>query len=71
VAATTAERADALGSTLIGDGLVPLASALGIHRDPALDLGLTEAQRYVATSANHFDLLSREDVYTRVRGWLG
>jgi pimeloyl-ACP methyl ester carboxylesterase len=69
-AAITAEQAGSIGSDLIGDGLVPVASALGTHPDPALDLGLTEAQRLVVTSANHFDLLSRQDVYTQIRAWL-
>jgi pimeloyl-ACP methyl ester carboxylesterase len=71
VAATTSEHPDALGSYLIGDGLVPVASALGSHRDPTLDLGIPVAQRYVATSANHFDLLNREDIHEKLRGWLG
>jgi pimeloyl-ACP methyl ester carboxylesterase len=70
IAATTADHPDALSSFLIGDGLVPVASALGSHRDKALDLGIPEARRFVATSANHFDLLSREDIYGVVQGWL-
>jgi hypothetical protein len=49
---------------------VPVASALGSHRDKALDLGIPKARHFVATSANHFDLLSREDIYGVVQGWL-
>ena len=70
VAATTAERADSLRSSTLGDGLVPLASALGEHRDPALRLHLPDDHRMVVTSANHWDLLSRDDVYQQLRAWL-
>jgi hypothetical protein len=61
----------ALGARLLGDGLVPLASALGTHPDPARDLGFPEASRWVARGVNHFDLLGDREVYARLRGWLG
>lgn len=71
VAATTAQRATGLRSATLGDGLVPLASALGEHRNPALCLKVPEDHRLVVTSANHWDLLSRADVYEQLRAWLG
>ncbi|MFO1337869.1 MAG: alpha/beta hydrolase [Burkholderiaceae bacterium] len=74
VAATTAARADNLRSRTLGDGLVPLASALGEHRDPALCLQVPDERRLVVTSANHWDLLelaSRADVYAQLRTWPG
>ena len=71
VAATSAERAGGLRSATIGDGLVPLASALGKHRDPALALPVPKSRQHVVTSANHWDLLSRDDVYAQLRTWLG
>jgi pimeloyl-ACP methyl ester carboxylesterase len=70
VAATTAEMAKSLRSAVIGDGLVPLASALGKHRAPALALKVPKSHRLVVTSANHWDLLSRDDVYSQLRKWL-
>jgi len=70
VAATTGERATDLRSDVIGDGLVPLASALGHHKNPALALAVPKERRLVITSANHWDLLSRVDVSTRMRAWL-
>ncbi len=70
VAATTAQRATSLRSSTLGDGLVPLASALGEHRDPALCLNVPEDRRLVVTSANHWDLLSRTDVYQQLLSWL-
>ena len=70
VAATTARNAAGLRSTTLGDGLVPLASALGEHRDPRHALQVPKRQRLVVTSANHWDLLSRTDVYETLRDWL-
>jgi pimeloyl-ACP methyl ester carboxylesterase len=70
VAATTAEKVTGLHGAVIGDGLVPLASALGQHRDPALALKLPESHCLVVTSASHWDLLSRTDVYAKLREWL-
>lgn len=71
VAATTASKVSSLRSAAIGDGLVPLASALGEHPDPAMALRVPAGRRFVATAAHHFDLLDRDDVYAQLRDWLG
>lgn len=70
VAATTAERATARRSRWIGDGLVPLGSALGEHRNPAMALAVPAAHRLVITGADHWDLLSRPEVSDALRRWL-
>jgi len=70
VAATTSAHATGLRSATVGDGLVPLASALGEHGDPRLALKVPKSHRLVVTSANHWDLLSRDDVYQQLRAWL-
>jgi pimeloyl-ACP methyl ester carboxylesterase len=70
VAATTAASAEGWRSAAVGDRLVPLASALGRHRDAALALGVPDERCYVATGAHHWDLLDRADVYARLRTWL-
>jgi pimeloyl-ACP methyl ester carboxylesterase len=70
VAATTADQAGSLRSATLGDGLVPLHSALGEHPDPALALQVPKSRRLVVTSANHWDLLNRQDVYEQLRHWL-
>jgi hypothetical protein len=49
------------------DALVPVASALGRHRDPARSLAFAESHRWVGEDLNHFDLLDRAEVYARVR----
>ena len=69
LAGTTADGDHAAGR-LLGDGLVPQDSALGLHEDPALDLGFPEARRAVVRSTGHVELLSSPEVYARIRGWL-
>ena len=70
VAATTASSIGGLKDRLIGDGLVPVASALGRHRDPARALNFPAGRQWIACETGHLDLLSRRDVYERIAGWI-
>ena len=70
VAATTAKTVGGLHSKVVGDGLVPLASALGEHRNPALALDVPPSHSRVVTQANHWDLLSRADIAGQLQQWL-
>ena len=54
----------------LGDGLVPLASALGRHARPTRDLHIAPSHAFVARGVNHLDLLSSPAVYERLRRWL-
>ena len=54
----------------LGDGLVPLASALGRHARPTRDLHIPPSHTWVARGVNHLDLLSSAAVYQRLRRWL-
>jgi pimeloyl-ACP methyl ester carboxylesterase len=56
---------------LPGDGLVPVASALGQHASPRFTLGFEAKNCWLASSTSHLDLLSSREVYTRVRRWIG
>jgi pimeloyl-ACP methyl ester carboxylesterase len=70
VAATKATKVGGLHSRVVGDGLVPLASALGEHREPQHTLKVPKHHTRIVTAADHWDLLSREDVYAQLRAWL-
>ena len=70
IAATTAASPGALKDRLLGDGLVPVRSALGHHKDPARALKFPHDRQWVAYETGHLDLLSRRDVYERMAGWL-
>jgi pimeloyl-ACP methyl ester carboxylesterase len=70
VAAVKARNASSLHAATIGDGLVPLRSALGEHEDRRLALRVPLARRKVIASANHWDLLSSAKVYAQLKSWL-
>jgi hypothetical protein len=52
------------------DGLVPIASAFGVHADPALDLRIPTSRRWLATGTHHLDMLGSDAVYLRLLRWL-
>jgi hypothetical protein len=70
IAATTAARRGLLADRLIGDGLVPLHSALGRHRDARRNLAFGDDHRWIAYRMNHTGLLSSPEVGTRILRWL-
>ncbi|MES2413997.1 MAG: alpha/beta hydrolase [Pseudomonadota bacterium] len=70
VAATTAAQAGDLKDTLLGDGLVPLASALGEHDQAHHDLGIKPANRWIAMGTNHLELLGKPAVTAQLQAWL-
>jgi len=70
MAASKQERAHSASANIRGDGLVRVTSALGRHSDPARDLGLPEAHRWIGHRMGHFDLLSHQEVYGKMKNWL-
>lgn len=69
--AAAASRKAGKASDLVGDGLVPVASALGRHDDPARDLGLAPEDQAVVRGLGHLDLLGDERVRKHLERWLG
>ena len=55
---------------LLGDGLVTVDSALGIHADPSRSLLVGEDCRWVGYNLGHLDLLGSREVYEQIRTWL-
>ena len=70
VAATLAARRGPLAERLLGDGLVPLHSALGVHDDPARSLAFPRGHQYVVHQAGHLDLLHHASVARQLTQWL-
>ncbi|TVQ41435.1 MAG: alpha/beta hydrolase, partial [Wenzhouxiangella sp.] len=70
IAATRAERADRLAARLIGDGLVPVASALGHHPDPVRHLPIPEQHQRILPATSHIDLLHHPQVLESIEHWL-
>jgi len=70
VAATTASQRSALADRLIGDGLVPLHSALGQHDDPPRTLAFAPTAHWIAYRTSHMALLSSPAVTEKIVQWL-
>jgi pimeloyl-ACP methyl ester carboxylesterase len=69
-AAVRADRHEARSARLLGDGLVPLASALGEHEDSRFALDFSAGHRWVGPGLGHLDLLSSPQVFAQVGRWL-
>jgi pimeloyl-ACP methyl ester carboxylesterase len=70
MAATTGKETNKLGDHLIGDGLVTVNSALGRHKNAALNLSFPESRQWVGRNLNHLDLLNHPEVYETIKKWL-
>jgi pimeloyl-ACP methyl ester carboxylesterase len=57
----------ARSGVVLGDGLVPVNSALGRHRDPRRCLAFPESGRWVARGVGHLELLGDPGVYAWLR----
>ncbi len=64
-----AHRVGARGRAWLGDGLVPVASALGQHEQADQCLAFSPAQRWVADGLGHFDLMIHPAVLRQLRSW--
>lgn len=70
LAATLAKAGGEISDRVLGDGLVPVNSALGRHPDPNRILGFPPDRQWVGYGMNHMDLLDRPEVYAQLRQWL-
>lgn len=70
VAGSLGRKAGALPERVLGDGLVPIASALGRHEQPSRCLAFEPDKCWIAQGLNHLDLLASEAVLAQLRDWL-
>ena len=68
--AATVGKSPGKAVDFVGDGLVPLASALGHDDDPRRDLGIAPERQLVIRGAGHLDLLGHPAVSQRLVRWL-
>ena len=66
IAANVGKKAD----DLLGDGMVPVDSALGRHEDPGMTLSFAPSRQWVGYGMNHWEMLSQPAVYAQIRRWL-
>ena len=69
-AAVRAARPSALRDRWVGDGLVPLDSALGRHRDAERTLAIPKHRQWVGFRMGHRDLLTHPGLYSQLHTWL-
>jgi pimeloyl-ACP methyl ester carboxylesterase len=69
-AAVRAAERGLLSDRLIGDGLVPLDSALGKHRDTTRALAIPKHRQWIGYRMGHRELLNRPAVYRQLSTWL-
>lgn len=70
IAATTAAKRSALANRLLGDGLVPLHSALGEHAGVNRNLAFTKLSKSIVYRTGHMALLNSPEVYQQMVNWL-
>ncbi len=70
VAASLGPAGGSVKEHLLGDGLVPVASALGQHREPARRLAFDREHQAVVQKTSHLALLSSTEVFDLLRNWL-
>ena len=70
LAATLGKRRSLLAERLVGDGLVPLDSALGRHTDRSRTLAVPKQRQWVGYEMGHLELLGRPEVYSQLEKWL-
>lgn len=71
IAATTAAKRSLLADRLIGDGLVPLRSALGQHSEARHQLAFLPAHTLIVYRTSHMALLGSPQVGQQLLRWLG
>ncbi|MGL6224024.1 MAG: esterase/lipase family protein [Steroidobacteraceae bacterium] len=70
LAATLGKRRGLVADRLIGDGLVPLDSALGRHPDAGRTLAIPKSHQWIGYEMGHLELLGRPEVYSQLEQWL-
>ena len=70
IATTTSETPNRLEKELIGDGLVPISSALGQHKKSELQLNIPAKNKWVGSNINHMELLYNLEVYQIVKKFM-
>lgn len=70
IAASTAPQAHAISDRMLGDGLVPVASALGQHHEGERHLEFEPDKQFICYSCNHMQLLYHPKVTEKLLAWL-
>jgi pimeloyl-ACP methyl ester carboxylesterase len=70
MAATLAKKKNQIHQRLIGDGLVPVDSALGRSKNPKRVLAIPKNHQWIGYEMGHNELLGHPEVYAQLHDWL-
>lgn len=70
IAGITGSEPRSIKSRFLGDGLVPVDSGLGRHRDPVREFPAREENRWIARNTGHLDLIHNKAVHNKLHDWL-
>jgi len=70
IAGAIYRQSSKIGDDLIGDGLVPLNSALGKHKINKRSLLFPKEHQLVVRGVKHLDLLNHIEVFLKIKEWL-
>ena len=70
IAAALSKTPGDFSDSIIGDGLVPINSALGQHTDKARSLAFPKSKSKVIRGIGHLELLHAPEVTKQIRKWL-
>ena len=70
LAATTSSQPSPIKDKLLGDGLVPVRSALGLHDEARHTLAFAPENQHIAYGMSHMAMLSRPEVTAQLVRWL-
>lgn len=70
IAATLAKSPGEFSDEVLGDGLVPISSALGQHADTTRSLALPKSKTKIIRGLGHMELLYAPKVTAQIRKWL-
>lgn len=70
IAATLAKSPGEFSDEVLGDGLVPISSALGQHADSTRSLALPKSKTKIIRGLGHMELLHAPEVTAQIRKWL-
>jgi pimeloyl-ACP methyl ester carboxylesterase len=70
IAGTAGQRQGDLRDRLLGDGIVPIDTALGRHTEAARTLRFAKSRQWVGYGVRHLELLNRPAVFEQLKQWL-
>ena len=71
IATTTSDKVSSkLANGIVGDGLVSIDSALGIHKEKSLNLYIPTENQWEGRNISHMQLLSDKNVFKTIQNWM-